>query len=277
MIVFSDIDGTIYDYSGNLADSTIYTIRKLRENNHRVFIVTGRSKAEIKQELWDLGFSGFIGGNGSYIEVDNKVIMHKTLSYKQCVEIVEWLNNHNLGFYLESNLGLFASKTFCNDSKIAINRYLLGKEFTGNEEELVDVRDILYGLKENENLYRDDINKISFLLNNKDDYLNAKKQFKDLVVGTWGGKDDLPLFADISPRDISKANAIKVLLDYLNIGIDDTLAIGDAFSDISMLKLCKIGITFISGCDDIKKVADYISDDVSSDGFYKAFKHYGLI
>ena len=44
-----------------------------------------------------------------------------------------------------------------------------------------------------------------------------------------------------------------------------------------MLELCETGITFKSGGEEIKAMADYVSDDVDKDGFYKAFAHFGLI
>ena len=67
------------------------------------------------------------------------------------------------------------------------------------------------------------------------------------------------------------------MLKYLNEDSKNTIAIGDASNDIGMLKYCNLGITFNSAGEEIKKIADYISDDVDKNGFYKAFKHLGLI
>ena len=39
-----------------------------RANGHRVYLCTGRSKAEIYDELWAIGLDGMIGGNGCYAE-----------------------------------------------------------------------------------------------------------------------------------------------------------------------------------------------------------------
>lgn len=40
-------------------------------------------------------------------------------------------------------------------------------------------------------LYRDDLNKISYILNSYQDFLDAKEAFPDLQHGTWGGKADI--------------------------------------------------------------------------------------
>lgn len=277
MIIFSDVDGTIYDYEGRLPESTIFTIKKLRENGHKVLMVTGRSKAENKKELWDIGFDGMIGGYGSYVEVDDKVLFHQTLTIKQCKEIVEWFDLKNIEFYEESNNGLFASRNFMEKALIPVRKYALGKGMDEAQVNTIKVEDALNGLLLNQELIRDDLNKISFILNSYQDYLDAKERFKDLNVGTWGGKDEQAIFGDIGVKDVDKGKAIQIVLDYLKVDKKDTIAIGDAKNDIPMLKYCNIGLTFNSAGEEIKQIADYISDDVDKDGFYKAFKHLGLV
>ena len=66
-IVFLDVDGTLVDYNGDLPDSAVQAVRAARANGHRVYISTGRSKAEVYPELWAIGLDGMIGGNGSYV------------------------------------------------------------------------------------------------------------------------------------------------------------------------------------------------------------------
>jgi len=277
MIIFTDIDGTIYDYEGKIPESTVTAIRQLRNNGHKVYLVTGRSKAENKKELWDIGFDGIICGNGSYVEDNGEVLMHKCLSKKECKDIVDWCISRDLEFYEESNNGLFASKGFCKKGAGALRIYMKGKGL--DDESLKDLKteDVIHGLIENAELYRDDLNKISFLLNSYDDYLEAKNQFSDLSVGTWGGVGETVLFGDVGVANIDKATAIEVLLKHQNVNRKDTIAIGDARIDIPMLEYCNIGIAMGSGGEQIKAMADYVTDDVDKDGFDKAFRHFGLI
>jgi Predicted hydrolases of the HAD superfamily len=46
-ILFIDVDGTLVDYETNLPESAVEAIRRARQNGHRVYISTGRSKAEV--------------------------------------------------------------------------------------------------------------------------------------------------------------------------------------------------------------------------------------
>ena len=278
MIIFTDIDGTLYDFDLKMPDSAKEAIRKLKENGHHVYMVTGRSKAENSRELWDLDFDGIICGNGSYIEGQGKVIYEQCLTYEQCKRIVDWCEKRGLGFYEESNNGLFGSETFYErDGVESIIRYKKAKGATAEELENISLEDSLHGLKRGENLYRNDVNKISFVLHSYEDYLEAKKEFPDLTVSTWGGKGEAPIFGDAGIPEADKAKAIEMLLEYLGEDAKNTIAIGDAKVDIPMLEYCNIGIAMGSGGEEIRATADYVTDDVDKDGFYKAFEHLGLI
>lgn len=277
MIILTDADGTLCDYEGNVPQSTIEAIQKMRRNGHKIFLVTGRSKAENRKDLWDIGFDGMIGGNGSYVEADGKVIMHQKITLEQCKRIVDWCHKRDIDFYEESNNGLFASEHFVENAKGVIYKYATGKGVSEKEAEKIEVKEAIHGLVEGQNLIRDDINKISFILHTYQDHLDSIEEFPDLKAGTWGGKGEEALFGDLGVKDIDKAKAIQVLLDYLGEDVSETVAIGDAAIDIPMLEYCSIGIAMGSGTKQIKAMADYVTDDVDKDGFYKAFRHYGLV
>ncbi len=66
--IFLDVDGTLTDYDNHIPASAAAAIRKARANGHRVYLCTGRSKAEIYDEIWAIGLDGMIGGNGCYAE-----------------------------------------------------------------------------------------------------------------------------------------------------------------------------------------------------------------
>lgn len=274
-VIFLDVDGTLVDYENRIPNSAIEAIREARKNGHRVYICTGRSKAEVYKEIWDIGLDGMIGGNGSYIESDGKVVMHQVLTIQESKEIVDWLHSKGLEFYLESNNGLFASENFEVVGEKPIQEYSKRKGKIGAEA--LTVRKAYPEMIFGGELYRDDLNKVSFVLNSYDDYLEAKEKFSDLEVNTWGGKGEIALFGDIGVKNIDKAVAVKKLLEYLGVDLKDTLAFGDAKIDIPMLECCEIGVAMGNGGEEIKKIADYITDDVEKDGLWKAFKKFNLI
>ena len=274
-IIFIDVDGTLLDYENNLPQSATKAIRQARKNGHRVYICTGRSKAEVYPYIWDIGLDGMIGGNGSYVEDNDKVIMHQLITLEQCKHIVDWLHSRKLEFYLESNNGLLASENFEERATPVIKEYCKRKGKENSDS--MTVKDVFPEMIYGGELYRDDLNKVSFVLDSYQDHLDSIKEFPDLKAGTWGGKGEIALFGDLGVKDITKAHAIDTLLEYLHADINDTFAFGDAKIDIPMLEYCHVGIAMGSGGEEIKAMADYVTDDVDKDGLYKAFVHFGLI
>lgn len=274
-IIFLDVDGTLVDYEGRIPKSAIQAIRAARKVGHRVYICTGRSKAEVYQELWDIGLDGMIGGNGSYVEDGGHVVLHQLITKEQCVRIVDYLHEKGLEFYLESNNGLFASERFEGASQTAIREYSRRK---GKENpQQITVADVFPDMVYGGELYRDDLNKVSYLLRSYQDFLDTKEMFPDLENGTWGGAGEKALFGDLGVKGITKGNAVESLLTYLGAEKKDTIAFGDAKIDIPMFECCEIGVAMGSGGREAKEAADFVTDDVEKDGLLKAFEKLELI
>ena len=274
-IIFIDVDGTLVDYENNLPESAVEAIRLARKNGHKVYICTGRSRAEVYDNIWDIGLDGMIGGNGSYVEDNNEVVMHKLITKEECIHIVDWLHERGLEFYLESNNGLFASEHFEEAGESVIQEYCKRK---GKDEfDKMTVRKVFPEMIFDGELYRDDLNKVSFILSDYQDHLDSITEFPTLVANTWGGKGEEALFGDLGVKNIDKATAVECLLNHLGASKEDTIAFGDAKIDIPMLEYCAIGVAMGSGGTEIKEMADYVTDDVDKDGLYNAFKHFNLI
>ena len=124
--MFLDVGGTIVTYENVLPASAARAIREARAAGHKVLMCTGRSKGEVQPELAALGFDGMIGGNGVYVEVDGRAVMHRLVTPEQCRRIVDWCHARGLPFYLESNNGLFASEGFREDAREAVLAYSVG-------------------------------------------------------------------------------------------------------------------------------------------------------
>lgn len=274
-IVFLDVDGTLVDYEGRIPDSAVRAVREARRNGHRVYICTGRSKAEVYEEIWDIGLDGMIGGNGSYVEDRGCVVMHQLITGEQCRRIVDYLHGKGLEFYLESNNGLFASERFAEESKNAIREY--GRRKGKENAEQITIEDVFPDMVYGGELYRDDLNKVSYLLRSYQDFLDTKELFPDMENGTWGGAGETALFGDLGVKGITKGNAVERLLAYLGMERKDTIAFGDAKIDIPIFECCEIGVAMGNAGPEAKGAADFVTADVEQDGLFKAFCRLGLV
>lgn len=276
-IIFLDVDGTLVDYDNHIPDSARHAIQEARRNGHLVYVCTGRSKAEMPDDIWNIGFDGMIGGNGSYIEHRGQILLHQLIPYETAKRVVDWLQARKLEFYLESNNGLFASRNFREAARPTLRAYALGKGASEDQVLHMEAEEALHGLIYDGDLYRDDLNKISFILHSYQDHLDSKEAFPELKAGTWGGRGEEALFGDLGVKDINKAYAVDLILDHLDADRANTIAVGDAKVDIPMLQACQIGVAMGNGGPEILAVADLITDDVGQDGLFKAFETLDLL
>lgn len=274
-VIFLDVDGTLVDYWNRIPASARDAVREARGRGHLVLMSTGRSKAEVYDELWEIGLDGMIGGNGSYVEFRDQVVLEQTMTVEQCQEVVQWLKERGLEFYLECNAGLFGSAKFAEVAQPTIQEYSRIKGKAQADE--LTVRDVFPEMIFGADLSRPDVNKISFVLGSYQDHEDATAAFPELKSGTWGGRGATALFGDLGVANISKAHAIEALMEHVDLPMEDGIGFGDAAVDIPMLEICGTGVAMGNASDDVKAVADHITDDVEEDGLANAFRHLGLI
>lgn len=269
-VLFVDVDGTLVGKFNAPPASAVRAIREARAKGHKVYICTGRSKAEVYDNIWDIGLDGMIGGNGCYIEDHGHIVMHQHVELEDVRKIVEFFKSRDIEFYLEANSGLYPSPNFKKRTleKMGITEDELAQKAPG-------LKVFLDGLTETDDFDRNDVNKISYMLNSQEDLVATKEAFPYLKNGCWGGNP--PSHGDVGVTGIDKKHSVNVLLDYLGVSKEDTIAFGDEPVDIPMFEAVNYGVAMGSGDDRLKAVADYVTTGTDDDGLYNAFKYLGLI
>lgn len=264
-IIFIDVDGTLVNEDQSIPLNNIKAIQKAKENGHKVFLSTGRSKAELFDDILAIGFDGLICAGGGYAEVAGKTLFHKKVKPEDVVHLVDYFNEHDVDFYLESNGGLFASKNCLS--------HLMKIAGVSKKEDHPFANALIL----NENLYRDDINKVCFM-QSKLPFKVIKEEFKDSFQVLHC---TIPIFGEDSGElavvGVDKKKAIEEVLEYLHMTKEQTIAIGDGMNDYDMLQYCEVGIAMGNAHEKLKTIADFVTDDIEEDGFYKAFDKYQLI
>lgn len=79
---------------------------------------------------------------------------------------------------------------------------------------------------------------------------------------------------EATPKNISKGSGLIELCKVLNIGVDECVAVGDAFNDVEILQTAGVGAVMGNASDEIKKIADYVTDDNDHDGVAKVIEKF---
>lgn len=277
-IIFLDIDGTLVTDDGWVPESAAKACIQARQNGHLIYLCTGRSKPEIYDFIMEIGFDGIIGAGGGFVELGDEMLYHKTVSTENVRHMVDFFDEREIDFYLESNGGLFASKDFLPHVELCLYGDVVNDRLA-QERKTKGPHPFIEGLIFGEaNLYKSDVNKACFLESKTISFADIKREFENIFDVI---KCTVPVFGDESGElmvpGVHKAVAIKTLLDHLGVSRKGTLAIGDGLNDIEMFDFCETGIAMGNAKDELKSLADYITDSVSDDGLFKAFKRYGLI
>ncbi|MBC1343552.1 Cof-type HAD-IIB family hydrolase [Listeria welshimeri] len=277
-VIFVDVDGTLVNDDGLVPDSARTAITKARDNGHQVYLCTGRSKPELYESILSIGFDGIIGAGGGYVEVDEKIIYHKKVADEDVVHMVDFFNEKQLDFYLESNGGLFASQNL----EAHLDKLIYGdveNDPIAREKKVNNPHPFMESLTYGEtNLYRTDVNKACFLENKAVPFEEIKNEFS--------GKFEVmhctvPIFGDDSGElmvpNIHKATAIELLLKHIGRNKKDTIAIGDGMNDAEMLTYCETGIAMGNAKEALKLLANEVTASVDEDGLYASFEKHGLL
>ncbi len=258
-IIFFDIDGTIWDENHNIPDSTIKTIKLLKENGHKTFICSGRAKGNIIDEkLLNIGFDGIIAACGNHIEVNGKILYENILSDELVKKSLDVTKEQHIPVVLEGPVyhWLDVEKFSGDPYTIKLKKVLKDKALPLEEYEGKIVINKFSG-----DITKDtDMNVVEEKLGDDFDFLIHEGDVIEFV-----------------PKNTSKATGIKKVCELLNIDNCDTFAVGDSINDVEMLEFVNTGIAMGNCTQPAREVADYVTTSLWEDGIFNAMKHFELI
>ncbi|MFD2629196.1 Cof-type HAD-IIB family hydrolase [Oceanobacillus kapialis] len=104
----------------------------------------------------------------------------------------------------------------------------------------------------------------------------------DIMVKELSYMDDLeltnslPTNVEANPKGVSKASALKLVCEKLDLSMDNIMAVGDSLNDMKMIQEAGIGVAMGNAQDAIKQAADFVTDTNNQDGVAKAIQRFAL-
>lgn len=240
-----------------IASEVKLCINKLSQNGIKVVLVTGRMHSATDYVAKELGLdTPIVSYQGGLIKHKGETLYERNLDANIAKKIIKWAKNNDI------HLNLYMGDELYVEKDDAIVRRYTGERKTG------------YIVKSFEDLELDRINKmlaIDFEDHQKVtswlNYLSSEYPDIHTVKST-------PYFCEICHQEARKSDAVNFLRDYYNLNTDEILAIGDQNNDIELLCAGGIKVAMGNATEDLKRVADYITDDVCENGFVTAIERF---
>lgn len=81
---------------------------------------------------------------------------------------------------------------------------------------------------------------------------------------------------EISPQNVSKGTGLKKLCEYLSLPLEKTIAVGDSYNDMEILKLAGLSVAMGNAHAPVKELSDVTVADNDHDGCAEAIDRYLL-
>lgn len=285
-IVAIDLDGTMLNKYGIVTENTKNEIKKTMEKGIDVVIASGRPIDSIKTIAKEIGSENFfIAGNGALIYDMKKeeVIYEKFLDKKKILEIAKICEKNNISYNIYTENTIIAKN-------LKYNVLYYYKENLNKEEKLRTNITLVQDIKEYvKNSTNDKFLKVTICDENQSIFNSIIRKINDIsgirvmdVCHTTRktikqGTEEVNIkyyYTEISHKDVDKWEAIKYLINKLNIKKEEVIAIGDNINDKEMVEKAGLGIAMGQSMPEIKQIADFVTEDNENEGVKKALEKY---
>ena len=266
-LLFMDLDGTLLDDAKQIAQGNREALNQALERGHGVIITTGRPLKSAMDQARKLEMDRpgcfLIAYNGAVIYdwAEQKQIFSRTLPYEAVYQAFDKTASMDLHIQTYDTWKVLVEPRCDNAS---VRRYcgLIGMEFAVIEDVRKDLQEA----------------PVKCLI------INYEEQTSLLKIQEWIRENlsrDVDCFfscdqyLEVVPKGMNKGEAVKMLCAMLNVSIEDAVAVGDAANDLSMIEAAGIGIAMANGTEDVKRIANYITErDNNHDGIQEVVERF---
>ena len=287
-LITIDLDGTLLNKYGEVTEYTKNVIKKTTDKGVLVVLASGRISESVLMIAKEIGANKYyISGNGSvlYDMQKDEIIYENYLNKEKVLEIIELCDknsiyyniytenavlakslNYNVAFYNYENTKKSSDKK--TDINIVEDMYSYIKNSNINKFLKITICDeskIVFSsiIKKIKNIEDIDVLEVSHMSQKK-----IKTGTKEVEVGYF--------YTEVSSKNVDKWYAIEKVMQIENIKKEEVMALGDNNNDIVMIKNAGLGVAMGHSNNEVKKVADYITENNNEDGVAKAIEKYVL-
>ena len=85
-----------------------------------------------------------------------------------------------------------------------------------------------------------------------------------------------PFFLEFTELGVTKGTSLAFLIEKLGITREEVIAIGDSYNDVAMIEFAGLGVAMGNAPDDVKELANFVTDTNNNDGVAKVINTFIL-
>ncbi|WP_066891116.1 Cof-type HAD-IIB family hydrolase [Clostridium nigeriense] len=265
-----DMDGTLLGKGKRISKESKDVIEKVHKKGVEIVVTTGRIYNNAAYYSHLLGVeSPVIAANGAIVREKhtNKIIYENPIRTEQCIKLVEMLYKMKFYFHFYTVDGIYCGNPL---TKVLTKVYMTKQ--VGYDNLKINYH-VIKNIEEWKKFFEKtngQITKCIAFSSNPDKIKVLKKELNKLEDVVYFGSGARSV--EINNKGVSKGNAVKALADYYGFKREEIVCIGDNENDISMIEYAGFGVAMGNAIEEVKALADYITDTNKEDGVAKAIK-----
>lgn len=268
-ILFLDLDGTLLNDAKIITPGNRTALEKALASGHQVVIATGRPLRSAIDKSRELGLTAegcfVIAYNGGVVfDVHKeKIVFEKPIEASTACAIARLVDSHNVHV-----------QTYDHDAVIVNPRW--------DDEALVRYCSMISLGKRVEPSFPAYLShnppKVLAVSYTDHDALEAvaadiRSRYASEVDCFFSCRELL----EVVPKGMNKGEAVRSMCARLGISIENSIAVGDAENDLTMIRAAGVGVCMANGSESVKAIADYITiRDNNHDGIAEVVEKFLL-
>jgi len=262
--VFLDMDGTLLKSDHSVSELTIQTIQTLTDKGIPVILVSARPLNAVLPTFRNIGLPAhypIVTLNGSYIVEAEKPIFQAMVDLQTTKDVTEAVRPFN------ATIAYYLRKEWYSE---------VSDSWTDYEQRIMDVKIIVNPIDQLLKDWSDrkiGPNKM-MVMSQAENIAKIQTHLREIYNGRLNIYPSKPTYLEVMEAGGSKSNAVKFISERFGLKPSEVITMGDNYNDKEMIQFAGMGVAMGNAPDEIKAVADYITDTNNNDGVRKALEKF---
>ena len=230
-LIALDMDGTLVNHDGDVSKENEEAVKRAKDNGIHVVLSTGRSLPFCRDIAEQLGHSAYLVtvNGGQIFDKELNLVDSTHLNNDLVKRLWDLKVKHDVYFWSSTTDGVFNTQ----------------KPF---EKEIEEYNWLKFGF----DIQDDEIRKV----------ISDEVMANEALEVT----NSSPTNLEINPAGVNKAAALLKVCDWLDLSMENVMAVGDSMNDIAMIREAGFGVAMGNAQDRVKEAANWITKDYTEHG-----------